>query len=363
MLPSRHPLLLPNLPRSQTPTREHPVAEMTNVVERNATTGPVRGVGELQHSFRAMGSPVTVRVVDPTPGAEAAVAAVEQYFRDVERECTRFDDQSDLMRANAAGSDWAAVGPHCWRAIYAAYDAYRETEGAFDPRVLTSLVGLGYSAGDTFGTGPVQVADAESPTPVRTTWTPSFDEDASLVRVGNMPLDLGGIGKGLAVRGAREILREAQAGRSMLVEAGGDLATVGDGPHREPGEARAWRVAVESPLGGSGSAAVLDASDAAVATSSIRLRSWKAGGRDVHHLIDPSTGEPAQGGIASVTVVADDPAWAEVWTKVIFLQGSARAEGFVERCGLAALWIDVDGTVRVSGAMAPRVLWKVPHVQ
>lgn len=339
------------------------MAEMTNVLERNDMTDGVGGAAELQRSFRAMGSPVTVRVVEPSPTADAAMAAVEQHFRDVERECTRFDAQSDLMRANAAGTEWAAVGPHCWQAIRAAYDAYCQTQGLFDPRVLTSLVGLGYSAGDTFGAGPVDVADAQSPTPVGTTWTPSFDEGGSLVRVGNLPLDLGGIGKGLAVRGAREILRGAQAGRAVLVEAGGDIATVGDGPHREPGEARAWRVAVESPLGGSGSAAVLDASDAAVATSSTRLRSWRAGGRDVHHLIDPSTGEPAQGGIASVTVIADDPAWAEVWTKVIFLQGSAGAGDFVERCGLAALWIDVDGTVRVSGAMAPRVLWKVPHVQ
>lgn len=339
------------------------MAEMTHVVEMDDMTVHASGDGELRHSFRAMGSPITVRVVDPAATAGAAVAAVEQYFRDVERECTRFDPRSDLMRANAAGPDWAVVGPHCWQAIRAAYDAYRETDGAFDPRVLTSLVGLGYSAGDTFASGSVDVTDAPSPTPVRTAWTPSFDEDGSRVRVGDLPLDLGGIGKGLAVRGARELLRSAQAGRAILVEAGGDLATVGDGPHREPGEARAWRVAVESPLGGTGSAAVLDASDAAVATSSIRLRSWKAGGRDVHHLIDPSTGEPAQGGIASVTVVAADPAWAEVWTKVIFLQGSARAKDFVERCGLAALWIDVDGTVHVSGTMAPRVLWKVPRVQ
>ncbi|MFM9135055.1 MAG: FAD:protein FMN transferase [bacterium] len=321
------------------------------------------GIAETQHSFRAMGSPVTVRVVDPASTAGAAMAAVEQHFRDVERECTRFDSQSDLMRANAAGSDWAVVGPHCWQAMRGAFDAYAETEGAFDPRVLTSLVALGYSAGDTFGSGPVDVSDVDAPTPVRTAWTPEFDEASSRVRVGELPLDLGGIGKGLAVRGAREILRSAQAGRAMLVEAGGDLATVGDGPHREPGESRAWRVAVESPFGGSGSAAVLDASDAAVATSSIRLRSWKAAGRDVHHLIDPRTGEPAQGGIASVTVIADDPAWAEVWTKVLFLQGSARAGEFARARGLAALWIDVDGTVHVSGAMAPRVLWKVPRVQ
>jgi len=330
---------------------------MTPVAERMSSAA------ELQHSFRAMASPVNVRIIDPAAGAGEAVAAVEQCFRDVERECTRFDPESDLMRANAAGEEWAEVGPHCFQAITSAYDAYRASEGAFDPRVYSALVALGYSEGDTFAAGPVSVGTVGARAEIRGEWAPAFDREGGRVQVGSLPLDLGGIGKGLAVRGGREILREAQAGRSMLVEAGGDLATVGDGPHREPGESRAWRVAVESPLGGSGSAAVLDASDAAVATSSIRLRSWKAGERDVHHLIDPSTGEPAQGGIASVTVVADDPAWAEVWTKVIFLQGAARADDFVERRGLAALWVDLAGTVHVSGAMAPRVLWKVPRVQ
>jgi len=341
-----------------TPGRGRPVAEsMTPVAERMSSAA------ELQHSFRAMASPVNVRIIDPAAGAGEAVAAVEQCFRDVERECTRFDPESDLMRANAAGEEWAEVGPHCFQAITSAYDAYRASEGAFDPRVYSALVALGYSEGDTFAAGPVSVGTVGARAAIREEWAPAFDREGGRVQVGSLPLDLGGIGKGLAVRGGREILLAASAGSAVLVEAGGDLATAGHGPHREPGEVRAWRVAVESPFGGSGSAAVLDASDAAVATSSVRLRSWKAQGRDVHHLIDPRTGEPSDGGIASVTVLAHDPAWAEVWTKVLFIEGRARAAQFAEEHGLAALWIDVDGVVHVSGAMAPRVLWKVPCVQ
>ena len=108
---------------------------------------------------------------------------------------------------------------------------------------------------------------------------------------------------------------------------------------------------------------MLDVSDAAVATSSIKLRNWRAGGRDVHHLIDPRTGRPAASGLRSVTVVSDDPAWAEVWTKAAFLQGEADIADFVEGAGIAALWIDDNGTLRSSASLRDRILWEAPDAR
>ena len=95
--------------------------------------------------------------------------------------------------------------------------------------------------------------------------------------LGPAPIDLGGIGKGLAVRWAMTALEGC--GSSVMVEAGGDLATRGAGP-----EGTGWRAAVEDPLVPAGApqrhpVAVLDVSDRAVATSSIRLRTWRVGGR------------------------------------------------------------------------------------
>ena len=48
------------------------------------------------------------------------------------------------------------------------------------------------------------------------------------MRVGAKPIDLGGIGKGLAVRWASQEL--AGAGEAALVEAGGDVMALGGGP-------------------------------------------------------------------------------------------------------------------------------------
>lgn len=330
--------------------------------------------GDVTHRFRAMASEVTVRVIDPLRDPSDAIKGVEAIFREIERTCSRFDDSSDLMRANAQPDEWAQVSPACFGAIELAYAAYKRTSGAFDPRVLRALVAMGYDRSLNFATGDVTTSAGDLPEARGThAWLPGFDPVGMRVRLGADPIDLGGIGKGFAVR--RGIAALAGLGRAALVEAGGDLATYGDGPARAAGETRAWRAAVEDPRKPTRSAsastsgqteqpiAMLDVSDAAVATSSIKLRSWRAGDRDVHHLIDPRTGQPAASGLLSVTVVDDDPAWAEVWTKAAYLQGARDIADFVEQAGLAAMWVDGNGTLHSSPSLRDRILWEAPDAR
>lgn len=306
-----------------------------------------------------MASDVTVRVIDPVRDPADALKQVEGIFRDIERACSRFDANSDLMRANAHPSEWTEVARSCFTAIELAYAAYERTEGAFDPRVLRTLTAMGYDRSLDFAGGGVSTSAGDLPESwAFEPWRPDFDQAGSRVRLGGAPIDLGGIGKGYAVRCGIEAM--AGLGGAALVEAGGDLATYGDGPAREFGEARAWRAAVEDPRGSDRPLAVLDVSDAAVATSSVKLRSWRAGGRDVHHLIDPRTGESAASGLLSVTVVCEDPAWAEVWTKAAFLRGAADIAAFVEGAGISALWVDDNGRLHSSASMRDRILWEAP---
>ena len=56
--------------------------------------------------FRAMACEVTLRVVGPSAGADAALDRAREVFERVEQACTRFDPDSPLMRANAAPEEW-----------------------------------------------------------------------------------------------------------------------------------------------------------------------------------------------------------------------------------------------------------------
>ncbi len=312
----------------------------------------------LVERFRAMACDVTIEVVDPVAGAAEAVARARRVFQDVEQACTRFDPQSPLMQANADPEEWRAVPAALYLAVSAAFDAYRLTGGRFDPRVLRVLESLGYDRSLPFAAGRVTTADRSLPAPgspaartERPAWTPGLDPELSAVQLGPEPIDLGGIGKGLAVGWAAD--RLLGAGSAVLVEAGGDCQLLGAGP-----EGTGWRIGVEDPLGGAAPLAVLSLADLSCATSSIRLRQWRSGERRVHHLIDPRTGEPGGEGLQAVTVVGLAPALSEVWSKVLFLAGASGIEDLAQAWGLAALWVSDDGAVSTTAEMDALVLWR-----
>jgi thiamine biosynthesis lipoprotein len=116
-------------------------------------------------------------------------------------------------------------------------------------------------------------------------------------------------------------------------------------------------VGVEDPGGGE-DVAVVAVQDGAVCTSSIAVHRWRADdGRDVHHLIEPRTGEPGGRGLASVTVAGPDPAWAEVWSKTLFLEGSRGIGPRARALGLAAWWIHDEGAMEMTPAARARTAW------
>ncbi|MCU1676214.1 MAG: hypothetical protein JWM93_972 [Frankiales bacterium] len=311
------------------------------------------GSRERFAEISAMASTVTIRVVEAgaTDGElRTAMDAALDVFVRVDTTCTRFDGASSLMRANAAPARWHRVAPECFDALLAAYDAYERTAGRFDPRVLTDLVALGYARSFRGGTPEIVDGPPPVPRPPLPEWRPRFRRRSHRVRLGELPVDLGGIGKGLAVRWAAEALASLPGG--FVVEAGGDSWCAGEAPEGGP-----WRVAVEDPFGGDGPIAVLAVNDRAVATSSVRLRAWRLGDIDVHHLVDPTTGRPGGEGLRAVTVVAADAADAEVHSKTLFLEGSKGIGAAALRGDVAALWVDTAGVVQVSAAMSPYLLW------
>lgn len=302
----------------------------------------------------AMASRISVRFVsDAEPvEAERRLAEALEVFHDVDTTCTRFDPTSDLMRANAQGNEWVPVSAYCFDAIREAYAAYRRTFGRFDPRVLADLVRLGYDRSLKHAAPSYRDTTALIPRMALPEWRPGFRRDSLEVRVGPLPVDLGGIGKGLAVRWAAAHLR---AGRGSLVEAGGDCAC-----HGVSADGSAWRVGVEDPEDPTQPLAVLEVHDAAVATSSVRIRSWQIAGQDVHHLIDPVSGQPGGQGLAAVTVMDADPAAAEVASKTLFLAGRRGIRTTAEHLGLAALWVDDNGVVSWSDPLVPALVWSRP---
>jgi thiamine biosynthesis lipoprotein len=296
-----------------------------------------------------MASAVTLQAPDHRPAMQQAVERAWAVLKAVEATCSRFDTHSALTRLNGSPHRWHRVPDVLFDALTESHQAYVATAGAFDPRVHDTLVALGYDRSFLLGPGPV-TASPGAGKGLADMWRPSFIRSLRLARVGCHRLDLGGIGKGLALRWAAAQIRDTTP--DFLLEAGGDCYASGS-----PETGSAWRIGVESPIGGTSLVAVLEVRDTAVATSSIRIRRWRDGDQVFHHLIDPRTGKPAGGELASVTVVLPDAARAEVWSKASFLAGGDHINSFTTDHGVPALWVDHGGGVRSNRLMAPHLIW------
>jgi thiamine biosynthesis lipoprotein len=119
-----------------------------------------------------------------------------------------------------------------------------------------------------------------------------------------------------------------------VVSAGGDLRSV------DPGTT----VSVIDPWGATAVRIRLGAGG--LATSSTTRRRWKAGSREVSHLIDPRSMEPVTTPILSATVVAASAADAEVGAKTVLLRGEDGLAWAAE-----ADWIDAAVVVWHDGSV------------
>ena len=74
------------------------------------------------------------------------------------------------------------------------------------------------------------------------------------------------------------------------------------------------------------------------------------GGENYHHILDPSTGYPADNGLSSVAVIASNGALADALSTALFVMGKDHAIDFYRSKTYAfeAILIETDGTVTVT---------------
>jgi thiamine biosynthesis lipoprotein len=118
-------------------------------------------------------------------------------------------------------------------------------------------------------------------------------------------LDPSGLVKGWSVDRAAALLDRAGV-TDFVISAGGDLVARG-GP---------WRIGIQHPREREYVAAVVEATDLAIATSGAYLRG--------DHVVNPYTGRPP-GGVLSVTVAGPDLATADAYATAAFAMGGEAA--------------------------------------
>jgi thiamine biosynthesis lipoprotein len=298
--------------------------------------------------LEAFGGVATVAVASEDGALDAAVGAVKQTVLEFDQACSRFRDDSELSVLNASAGAAVRVGPVLLEAVSAALRAARLTGGDVDPTVGEALIALGYDRDfselscDLSSGGGGAVAGPWRPIAAIPGWrTVVVDADASTIRVpSGVMLDLGATAKALAADRAAARAFEA-VGCGVLVSFSGDLAIAGPEP------SAGWRVRVtdDHRSGVDAPGQWVSLRSGGLATSSTSVRRWRTSAGVAHHLLDPSTGQPAESVWRTVSVTARSCLDANIASTAAIIRGALAVEWLAE-LGLPSRLVGVDGTVR-----------------
>ncbi|MEV4055310.1 FAD:protein FMN transferase [Amycolatopsis sp. NPDC049688] len=356
-------------------------------------------------AFPALGTTAELVVTDPA-WLEPAAALLREELAAIDAACSRFRADSEISRLHAAAGRQVRVGPLLAEALGVAFRAARLTGGLVDPTVGAAVRDLGYDRDFALVTGdrdtasgtdgspgarrrgernvagpaaagagahdvaaiaggdPGSAAAAESALDVAgiagdepglagdrdtaTTGEPApgwhrvlFDPVHRLVVLPRgVHLDLGATAKALAAdRAARRI--HAALGCGVLVNLGGDLRAAGPPP------AGGWQVALaddHAEAVARPDTSVALTRDGALATSGTTRRRWRRGGRTVHHIVDPRTGDLPAPRWRTVTVAAKSTVDANTASTAAIVLG-AGAPDWLARRHLPARLVGVGGDV------------------
>ena len=272
-----------------------------------------------------MGSDLRLSAWTAEAGTPAAFDDVFREFDRLEALMTVWRESSDVQRINAAaGREPVAVSPDTLAVLRQARQVSEWTGGKFDVTfgVLNDLWRFDHDQDNRVP----DAAEVRRRLPLIDYRALRLDDPpgtAFLTRPG-MRVNLGGIGKGYAIDRGVEILRRHGL-RDFMIQAGGDMYVAGQK------DGRPWRLGIQDPRGPGGSTfAAIDLSDSTFSTSGDYERAFVSNGVRYHHIIDPSTGEPARG-CRSVTILTDRAVLADGLSTGVFLLGPKEGLALVER--------------------------------
>ncbi|MHB8572131.1 MAG: FAD:protein FMN transferase [Candidatus Dormibacteria bacterium] len=268
-----------------------------------------------------------------------ALAEVETVLAEIDLACSRFREDSELVRLNRNPGVAVPISAALAGAIGVALRGARLTAGLVDPTVGTAMRLIGYDR-DFAEVSRGGAALALELAPAAGWEVVEFDPARRTVRVpAGVELDLGATAKAHAADlGAARAARECGCG--VLVSLGGDISVSGEPP---PG---GWPVLVtddhRAPSDAPGQ--LVHLSSGGLATSSTTVRHWRRGGVELHHIVNPATGLPARTVFRTVSVAAASCVDANIASTAAMVMGEP-ARAWLEARALPARLVHADGVI------------------
>lgn len=248
----------------------------------------------------------------------------DSIFKEVEATLSLWDENSILRRVNR--NDTSVVLNQIFIDNFRlAMEAAELSEGYFDPTVgpLVSAWGFHYKEGMPMT--PEIVDSIKNLVDYRKIRI----EKGKVVKDNPlMTLDFNAVAQGYTTDMIADYLLSENV-QNFLVDVGGEICAKGKKPNGE-----LWTVGIEKPAENKDSQRivqeVLELTDRSVVTSGNYRKYVEHDGKRYSHSLDPKTGYPAANSLLSVTIIADNTAWADCLASVCMLIGLEKSIQIIE---------------------------------
>ena len=175
-----------------------------------------------------------------------------------------------------------------------------------------------------------------------------WEEEKSLLYLPEkMSLDLGAVGKGIALDGLLEKLQANKKVSGAVISVGGSVLVYGEKP-----DGSGFRIGIVNPFQPSEYLGTLELKgEWCVSTSGDYERYVEKDGKRYHHIINPDTGYPADSGLCSVTVLSRSGFLSDALSTACFVLGSERGKTLAESYGAEAVFVEKDGRISMTAGM------------
>ena len=277
-------------------------------------------------------------------GDAALLDEAETLIGSLEEQVSVTDEHSDIYAIDHTGS--GSLSGNAAELMKQALEICRRTDGALDLSIYPIVRAWGFT------TGSYQVpdeAEIQALLPLVDYRKIQYDAATGTVTLPEgMEIDLGSVAKGYAGQLAAQMLREHGV-QSALLNLGGNVQTVGTKPDGSP-----WQIGIKDPQG-EDAMMVLSVEDQAVVTSGGYERYFEQDGQTYWHIMDPSTGHPADSGLISVTIVGDEGVVCDGLSTALFVMGLEKAADLWAQSGdFEAVFVTASGEVYITEGLRDR---------
>lgn len=293
---------------------------------------------EQKFSGPAQGTSYHITVVDSPASVDMAQLArqIDSELAAIDLCCSNYRDDSELAQLNAAPvGEPLAVGEHLFEVLTLALEVSWLSNGAFDVTVgeLITLWGFG-PAGSEKQHIPADESISEAQAHSGYQQLSLNLARNEVTRQGQLLIDLSAIAPGYTADRIAALL-EGQGITRYMVEIGGELRVRGRNAKGKP-----WRIAIEQPDAPPGTVhRAIALEQGGIATSGDYRNYFEQDGQRFSHTLDPRSGRPITHALASVTVVAENAAYADALATALNVLGPDEALQLAEAQKLAVYLI------------------------